>query len=304
MNGVPSADVRRRDESIIRRTCGLGAVVAITYENEGWDSRVYLVDRGNLVFKFARRGSVRDQYRDEIAVLRDLEPLDTPVRTPRVRWVAPDFEYFGYEGIAGEPLSDVLAELSRDTWAAIGDTLGRFLAVLHGRRLDGARRMDEEAEIAEYHDKYRLAVPTLRTAFAEAELRAIEAFVLDRLPTELRRLGCALRLGHGDLGPWNVVVGIDQRLGVIDFGDVAYHDESKDFSGLGNETITNAALDAYGASARLCEKAALRSRAFPLLDLPFYLGKDDEAGVRACLELVRRTIVEGTRSGTRFDRSP
>jgi hypothetical protein len=55
----------------------------------------------------------------------------------------------------------------------------------------------------------------------------------------------------------------------------------------------HSALDAYGADDRLREKGALRIKAFPILDIPFYLGKQDQAGIDASLELVRRVIIEG-----------
>ncbi|MEO9175936.1 MAG: hypothetical protein ABI317_10535, partial [Gaiellales bacterium] len=70
-----------------------------------------------------------------------------------------------------------------------------------------------------------------------------------------------------------------------------YYDESKDFSGFNDELILRTALDAYGADDLLREKAALRIKALPVLDLPFSLGKGDQRGVDACLDLVRRRIV-------------
>ncbi len=84
---------------------------------------------------------------------------------------------------------------------------------------------------------------------------------------------------------------------------MAYCDTSKDFSGFGDDAILNAALDAYGDDDLLGEKAGLRIRAFPVLDMPFYLGKRNQAGVDACLELARRTIIERRGTGTaRFKR--
>jgi hypothetical protein len=83
------------------------------------------------------------------------------------------------------------------------------------------------------------------------------------------------------------------EVGVIDFGDVGYQDGSKDFSGFGDDAILAVAFDSYGADAVLREKAYLRIKAFPILDIPFYLGKQNQAGVDACTDLVRRVIVQG-----------
>jgi hypothetical protein len=82
-------------------------------------------------------------------------------------------------------------------------------------------------------------------------------------------------------------------IGVIDFGDIGYQDVSKDFSGFGDRMVLDGAFESYGADELLRKKAELRIKAFPVLDIPFYLGKADHAGVQSCLNLVRRVIVGG-----------
>ncbi len=280
-----------RERAIVRR-CVAGADT-IAYNDDGWDSRVYVVDGGSTVFKFARTPDVRRQYQHEIAVLRLLESLEHPVATPRVRWEGPGLEYFGYEGVVGEELSRRIAGLTAPRRKAIGTDLGNFLRQLHAESLPDAPRTDIDATVVTYRRKYRLAEPALARAFSRAEARALERFFLDELPRELHRLGGEMRLCHGDLGPWNVIVRQDGRVGVIDFGDAAYQDPSIDFSGFGDDVILDAAFAAYGADAWLLEKTALRIRAFPILDLPFYLGKQNAAGVARCIDVVRRVLVEG-----------
>ncbi len=83
---------------------------------------------------------------------------------------------------------------------------------------------------------------------------------------------------------------------MIDFGDVEYRDPSADFSALGDGAILEAALTAYDASDLLRRRAELRITAFPVLDLPFYVGKQDAAGVSGCVELVRKVVIQGRAS--------
>ena len=77
---------------------------------------------------------------------------------------------------------------------------------------------------------------------------------------------------------------------MIDFGDLGIVDRSKDFIGFEDPVMLSAALDAHGASAQLREKVAVRSLALPALDLPFYLGKGDAAGVAHCIDRLRAIV--------------
>ena len=133
---------------------------------------------------------------------------------------------------------------------------------------------------------------TERAQLTQDEFKAARYFFFEVLPSELRRLGHDPKLCHGDLGPWNVVVTPDNELGIIDFGDVGYWDASKDLCGR-DQGLLAAARDAYGADENLRAKATVRDRAFPVLDMPFYMGKSDPAGVGMCLAETRRLIVHG-----------
>lgn len=265
----------------------------VSFNDEGWDSRAYLVNEGEVVFKFPRSDQVRERYEHEVAALRLMEAMDLPVRTPRMRWQGPDLSYFGYEGIAGIPLAALLDTCDAPTRRRIGTALGQFLRLLHDAALDGASRITVEDEVVSYQEKYRLATPALDAAFSPGEREVIAAFYEQELPVELRNPGGELRLGHGDLGPWNVVITSTGEVGVIDFGDVAHQDPARDFAApFGDSTVIDAALEAYGAGELLRRKVALRVEAFSVLELPFYLGKKDEAGTRACLELLQKGLFE------------
>jgi Ser/Thr protein kinase RdoA (MazF antagonist) len=286
-----SPELRRRDEAVIRRELGPLRDDEIAFVDEGWDSRVYLVDRGRVVFKFPRSGLVRAQFALEVAALHMLERATTPVVTPCVRYEAPDLEYFGYAGVVGKPLSEVMAALTRDEKTAIGTAVGSFLRVLHAADLDGAPTMTAAAEVSNYAAQFESSRLALAAALTREELAVVESFIVEQLPQRMIGLGADLKLSHADLGPWNMVLSTAGDVGVIDFGDIGYYDASKDFSGFGDDVILQAAFAAYGADDLLRAKAALRIKAFPVLDLPFYLGKQDQTGIDACVELVRRVIV-------------
>ena len=204
----------------------------------------------------------------------------------------------------------LLAETTLDATGkvAVGAAIGGFLRALHQLDLAGAPTVPVAVEGANYAEYFESGRPALAEQLTAREMRVVEAFVLEELPDAITRSGADLRLCHADLGPWNLIVtpvgapvrtkrseaepeGAIYEVGVIDFGDIAYYDTSKDFSGFGDDVILRAALDAYGADELLRGKAALRVKAFPVLDLPFYIGKNDRAGVGACVQLVRRVIV-------------
>jgi hypothetical protein len=60
---------RLRDEAVVRDRTGLSGSDVIEYDEEGWDSRVYVVNGGEAVFKFPRTSETRRQYRLEIDTL-------------------------------------------------------------------------------------------------------------------------------------------------------------------------------------------------------------------------------------------
>jgi len=289
---------RLRELALVRQILGLGEHSNVKYEDDGWDSRVYLVNGGEAVFKFPRSPETKMQYQREVRVLDAVQTIDSPILIPLLEWRGPDLQWFGYKGIVGKQLSSCLSGLDADAKRSVGRQLGVFLRKLHTCRFEDIPVNSVEKEIAQYQEKYRLAVPALDKLTA-IERRVTQSFFFDVLPHKLRELGGELRVTHGDLGPWNIILTDHHQLGVIDFGDVSYQDPSKDFSGFGDETILAAALAAYGADDWLREKAWLRIKAFPILDVPFYLGKGDLPGMQACLELVRRLIVRGEVSAAR-----
>ena len=63
-----ASDVRDQESSCVRSIAGLSADDHVQFEDEGWDSRVYVVNRGEVVFKFPRTASAQGAYANEIAI--------------------------------------------------------------------------------------------------------------------------------------------------------------------------------------------------------------------------------------------
>ncbi|BCM90117.1 hypothetical protein IAD21_01968 [Abditibacteriota bacterium] len=278
------------ERRLVISLAGLGDGDEIAVNDVGWDSRVYVVNGGQFVFKFPRSEKVKSQYSLEIAAYRLMEGLDVPVEVPRVMWEHPANGYFGYAGVVGIALDQVASVLSNEEKRMIGERIGFFLGKLHGLRLEGAPHVTVDEEISEFQSKYEIARPAIWDRFKPAEQSRLESVILDELPKALRSIGSDPVLCHGDLGYWNLVYRKGHGVGVIDFGDVGYYDGSKDFIGLDEGVSLEAALQAYGDGAKLRERIALRRKILPLLDLPYYLGKQNEAGIKSAISRIRQYL--------------
>jgi aminoglycoside phosphotransferase (APT) family kinase protein len=281
------SEVIAREIALVTRIVGASSSVA--FEDEGWDSRVYLVDGGAAVFKFPRSREVRERYATEIAFLRAVEQLGLPVWIPRVRWTGADLAYFGYEGLPGA-LATVDA-IAADP-ARIGTAVGAFARVLHAHAPTTLRVVTVDDEITRLHTRWNAAAAIVATRFDADERARLDEYYRDVLPAALRRLGGDPRPCHGDLGPWNLVLADDGRIGVIDFGDVAVVDRSLDLCGLDHPVAFEAALAAYGEVSGLREKAERRAAAALVMDLLFFAGKQDPARLAVCVERVRRLVLD------------
>ena len=264
---------------IVRTEGNLSSTDEITFVDEGWDSRVYLINGGETAYKFPRAPSVAQDYPQEIAALKMLDGIGGGVLTQRFIMLDPANRYFSYSGVVGTQLSELLESLSVEDKIRAGSIVGSFLNLLHGQHIEGAPVTTVENEISEYQAKYQLALPIIEASFSAHEQQRVATFFLDFMPSEMRALGCEMRLCHGDLGSYNIVLGDDRNLGIIDFGNVGYYDPSKDFIDFGDEVVLDAALEAYGDSANLRAKIDVRSKALTVIDLVYYINKEDDAGL-------------------------
>lgn len=279
-----------REEAFVRDLVGADDATPIERVEIGWTSRVYLVKQGEYVVKFPRFENVKQEYTREIALLRQLEACDLPVDVPRILWTSPEQAYMGYAGVVGTSFDQLAPDSSVESRLALGAKLGEFFKQLHAMQPAGAVTMTLEEEIAEMQYKYGLGAKVFARDFSAAERQQLDALVHDILPAALREAGADYAFCHGDLGYWNMVVGEGGALGIIDFGDSGYYDRAKDFAALEDADLRDEALRVYGADDALRQRIAIRRRVLPIVDLPFYVGKQDEEGIAAKVRQIRAIL--------------
>jgi aminoglycoside phosphotransferase (APT) family kinase protein len=288
---VGSSQIAAEMESV-RQLAGLSDTHAIELDESGWTSRVYLVNEGEFVVKFPRSARVKEEYRKEIAFLRSIEDVGFPVLLPRLLWIDDDLAYVGYAGIVGQQLEALLPDAGDDFRKSIGAQIGGFLKQLHAVQNATAAVRSLEEEIDECQRKYALASDAYASNFSQQERAALDHYVQVALPRAMRELGRVGVLAHGDLGFWNMLVDANGVLGIIDFGDCGLWDASRDFMSLADGDILDAALSVYGENDLLREKISLRQGYLPLLELPYYVGKQDARAVAQTVARIRSSLLK------------
>jgi aminoglycoside phosphotransferase (APT) family kinase protein len=281
-----------KEKQTIANLLNLPGGAYIFLNDIGWDSRVYIINSGEFVFKFPRSEIVRKAYQQEIAGYKLAGQIKSAILVPEVRWEHPNNDYFGYEGIVGNTLEDQFHNLSEERKIEIGKDLGTFLKQLHDLKLEGIPTMTLEEEIAEFQEKYRIGLPELKRNFTETQQSQIERLVFEIYPKKVLGLKMDQALCHGDLGYWNIIYGKNDQVGIIDFGDLGYYDRSKDFIGVNEQKMLDAVLSQYGDNEILREKIGLRKKILAILDLPYFIGKNNQEGIQKTIMRIRAMAFE------------
>ncbi|HTE57908.1 MAG TPA: aminoglycoside phosphotransferase family protein [Verrucomicrobiae bacterium] len=284
-------ELRAKEESIISGLLPTVSGGDIVLNDEGWDNRAYIVNNGEYVFKFPRSDEIRGRQSKEIAAIRTLENIKSDLAFPKITWEGKDHSYFAYTGVKGRNLGVAIESLDPQTLGRLGTQIGTFLKQLHAKKLDEAVSVSVDDEIKFYQKKYRFSLEIIVRRFSVSEQEKIKHFAMVELPNTMKKLGSESRLCHGDLGTYNMIIDADSNLGVIDFGDTNYYDQSKDFIGLDNPMLMDAALSAYGDTTLLRDKIAIRRKANRAFDLPYYISKNDPVGLEQGLKIVRQELL-------------
>lgn len=278
------------EKQLIRDLANLSSGSEIVQHDGGWDSRVYSFDNERYFFKFPRTDKVKESFAREVAALKVASRLGAEVKVPKVLWEHPDNSYFGYEGVQGVLLNTVYDRLEASIKQGIGTALGEFLKRFHQCKLDGVPMVDSAEEIAQLHRWYEDVLPTIRREFSENEQSEIESLVYGKIPETIGKLGGTMRLGHGDLAPWNVIYDEGGRIGIIDFGKVCYCDPSRDLMYIGDEVMTEYSLRTYGDMPQLREKARARALYPEINSLMYYSGKGVDSGIARAVMRIKRLL--------------
>lgn len=277
------------EKQLIRRVANLSSRAEITLNDRGWDSRVYSFENGRYFFKFPRSEKIQKAYKFEIAANKLITNLKTDVIVQKILWEQPDNAYFGYEGVQGKPVSEIVGSLNTAKKQKIGDVVGDFLKQFHKLKLPGARTMNLEDEAKQIQRWYGNSLGVIRQCFSDKEQDRLRQLAYEVWPAKLSELGSELVLSHGDLHFENILYGHNGSVGIIDFGDVAYYDRSKDFLELENDKIVfESVLQAYDYNdPHLAQKIAVRQAMIQIINLGFHAGKEDKANVNLTVEKIR-----------------
>jgi len=258
----------------------------------GWTSRVYIIDGGKVVFKFPRNAKFREGCKQEVAVLKLIKEQAFNISVPILNWTTEDNEYFGFYGVEGKPLREVIDSLSEQQKIEIGTQLGKFLKQLHDIKNFGdikAQTLDEQT--AEYQSWYRKDRDLLKEFFSELELKTIDDFFAHEVPKCMTGSG-ELVFCHGDLDYNNTLINGNNQVGVIDFGDARLYDRSQDFRGMDDEILRDAMIKAYGGGEVIGKTAAeATSKMIDVLNMLYCVEQKDLVGINNFLMRIRAKIL-------------
>lgn len=291
MNPKAASQTIQNEIELVRQLAGLDDAVAIAFNDVGWTSRVYLVNSGEIVFKFPRREEVKEDYAREVQTHGLLSTINAPVSFPELCWYDDNLEYLGYRGVRGSDLDEIIMDLTTPQKEVIGRSLGDFLRNFHQIYSETENVILPEREVTETQENFLIRAGEITQMFSTAEYEIIELFICEKYPNQMLGFSFDKVLCHGDLGFWNIIYRGKGKVGVIDFGDTGYYDRSIDFAGMCDEIILESALKAYGvADEELRKKVALRMLLMPIVDLPFYLNRGDQLQIEETIDRIRANL--------------
>ena len=286
-----------KDElEIVKGLTGANDESRIEKNEIGWTSRAYIIDGGKIVFKFPRNKKFREECKREVAALKLIREQKFDLNVPVLNWTTEDNTYFGFYGVCGKPLREVIGDLSDEQKIEFGTQIGDFLRQLHGINDCGdvkAQTLEEQA--LEYQNWYREGRDLLTQYFSEPELAKIDDFFDHEVPASM--VGTSeLVFCHGDLDYNNTLIDNNKHVGVIDFGDAGLYDRSQDFRGMDDEVLLESMMKAYGSDEVISKTAAeTTSKMIDVLNLIYCIENnyiDGVDNIENCLKQVRIKILK------------
>jgi aminoglycoside phosphotransferase (APT) family kinase protein len=187
---------------------------------------------------------------------------------------------------------DLFPHLDKAAKQRIGQDIGSFLKQFHTLTLPGARERTIDEEIAQFQDWHHRFADAFQANFTTEERAQIDILVGKIWPEALHELGSDRVLCHGDVHFGNIMIDAQGAVGIIDFGDVAYCDQSRDFLDYEDMTIFDTAVNAYGRTDdTFTERIAVRRQALQIIGVGYWYGKQDAAGLARAVEALRTTLL-------------
>lgn len=278
---------KSKELEIVKKLTNVADENNIVLNEDGWTSRVYIVNKGEIVLKFLKNKQYREEFEHEINILKLIKDHKFNVNIPLISSSEEDNTYIVLNGLMGKSMSaEIVDALAKEEKRKIGTQIGLFLKKLHTVAYQG-KSPNNESEIFEWFQKsFNRRKRTLKKHFNENELVAIEDLVTT-LPQRSQKLGIVQVFCHGDLGYNNILLTDSLEVGVIDFGDAGYNDQSYDFVGLEDDDMLDAVILAYDGDEILKAKVEIRRQLLPLMEMLFLIDKKDKEGVQQCVKRVR-----------------
>ena len=281
-------DPMRKEIETVKRLSSVTDNSRILVSETGWTSRTYIVDGGKIVFKFPRNKKYQIECKKEVAVLELLKKQRFNISTPILNWTTDDNAYFGFYGVEGKRLGEVIPTLTDEQKIDIGSQLGIFLKQLHSIRCYGeigAQTLEEQ--VVEYTEMYQKDRSLFEAYFDESELQVLDDFFAHEVPECMTGAG-ELVFCHGDLDYNNTLVNGKLGVGVIDFGDAGLYDRSQDFRGMDDDILREAMMEAY-SDEEIISLAAARatSKMIDILNLPYIIKNRDTSERDICIARIR-----------------
>lgn len=255
--------------------------------DDGFWSRGYIINDGEIVFKFKKSPEV--SYKSEIRMLNFIHSLNLGIKLQKVAWTSPDDEYLGLYGVVGKSIETTAYDVTQT-----GMQLGTFLTKLHQANLDNAGILSLDAEIQAWQARfYDIASwSAMGEVFSKNEMDTLDLYVHSEMPNQLKTLGENLVLSHGDLGDGNIFVDENKKVGVIDFNETCYLDEAADFMDVADDSLCRQMLLSYNADKTLREKVSIRRRLRPLIVFGSYAKRNDQEKLKTLVRQIRSKFLE------------
>lgn len=238
----------------------------VSFSDNGFLSRGYIIENGRIVFKFKKWPEIT--YKNEIKMLNFVNSLNLDINLQKVGWISKEDSYLGIYGIIGDCLKGLT--ISDEQYKNYGTQIGNFLKDLHKTNFKEAETFPIKQEITAWQERYERSKDILSEYFSPEEIKKMDEFIYTILPKELLALGEKLVFSHGDLGLGNIFVDKNDKIGIIDFSESVYLDESADFMDMEDDRLLKEALDAYGADNVLRQKVTLRRAVHPMFVIGTY----------------------------------
>ena len=238
----------------------------IKFVDSGFLSRAYIIENGQIVFKFKKDPNVT--YKNEIKTLNYINSLGLKISTQKIGWTSDDDTFLGLYGIQGKSLE--YQDLSKKQCRNYGKQISEFLKVLHKSENINADLSKVDEEIKAWQERFETSKYILEKYFKKSDLKKMEFFVRNTVPKKLSQLENKYVFSHGDLGMGNILVDENNKIGIIDFSESIYLDEAADFMDIENDALIAEILNCYQADENLREKVRIRREIRPMFVVGTY----------------------------------